>query len=425
MKIAFAVATILFCFGLSHGTSVDSVTVDSVWNSDSSWYDSNGVLQLRPARDCFISFISQASVYASCTLLVSLDSGKTWGASPNPLNALDKSLERPIPCGKKKQIKVRMYGSDRSNVVFKIVSSACNPEDSLAVLQEAYTNMKFGMFVYFNMSTFDRCCCATCISTSGEWGLANTPENEFQPGKLNCGQWADVAKSAGCKYVILTSKHHDGFCLWDSKFTTHDVASSSWRNGTGDVIKEFTDSARVRGLKVGLYYSIRDITNGYSLDFIKGQLTELLSNYGEITALWFDGWGWGPGYAKVPYDTIRNLVKSIQPRCLIVENNHYYQLQNTEIVEYEGPIDGPPKIDNILPAEGCSVIHPGTDYCWFWHPDDECVLKSAQVIVDELNSNNLRNANYLLGITPDTTGLIPQCQVDLMKQIGQLRGLTQ
>jgi alpha-L-fucosidase len=302
--------------------------------------------------------------------------------------------------------------------------------DTLAALQKAYMDMKFGMFIHFNMSTFDRCCCDQCISTAGEWGVAAsatvTPEL-FHPGKLNCGQWADVAKSAGCKYMILTSKHHDGFCLWDSKLTTHDIGGSSWRGGKGDVIKEFVDSARTRGMKVGLYYSIRDFTNGYSLSFVKGQLAELLDStkYGQITVLWFDGWQWGPGYVKVPYDTVRNLIKSIQPHCLILENNHYYKLQYTEIVGYEMPIEPPPKIGNILPSEGCNVVHPGTDACWFWHPVDECNLKSAQAVVDQLNSLNSRNANYLFDLTPDTTGLIPQCQVDLMKQVGQLRGVTQ
>ena len=321
-------------------------------------------------------------------------------------------------------------------IVSGMIISRCNIEtaygptpytarvDSLAVLQKAYTDMKFGMFVHFNMSTFDRCCCAECISTSGEWGVANTPENEFHPDSLKCDQWADIAKSAGCKYMILTSKHHDGFCLWPSQFTNHSVASSSWRGGKGDVVKEFTDSARTRGMKVGLYYSIRDLTNGYALKFIKGQLTELLTNYGEITILWFDGWAWGPGYRAVPYDTVRNLIKSIQPHCLILENNHYYKLENTEIVGYEMPIDGPPKIGNILPTEGCNVSHTGTDYCWFWHPVDECVLKAAQDVVNELNSNNSRNANYLFDLSPDTTGRIPQCQADLMKSVGQLRGVT-
>lgn len=293
----------------------------------------------------------------------------------------------------------------------------------LAQMQKEYIDMKFGMFIHFNMSTFDKCCCPTCVSVQGEWGTAHDNENLFHPNNLNCGQWADVAKSAGCKYMVLTSKHHDGFCLWNSQFTTHSVASSSWGGGKRDVIREFVDSARTRGLKVGLYYSIWDKTNSVDLKFIKGQLSELLTNYGDITIMWFDGWGWMVGYQIVPYDTIRNLIKSIQPKCLVLDNNHYYAMKNTEIVEYEMPIDGAPKLGSTLPTEGGQPIR--TDKTWFWHPLNECGLTPAQSIVDELNTVNQRGANYLLDLTPDTNGVMPQCEVDIMKTIGQLRGVAQ
>ena len=292
-------------------------------------------------------------------------------------------------------------------------------EDSV---RQAYAGLKFGMFLHFNMSTFDRCCCSECNSVTGEWGLANTPETEFNPTALNCGQWADVAKSAGCKYMVLVSKHHDGFCLWPSKLTSHCVSNAAC---TTDVVREFVDSARSRGIKVGLYYSIRDLTNGYALSFIKGQLTELLSNYGDLICLWFDGWGWGPGYNRVPYDTIRNLIKSIQPHCLIVENNHEYTTAHSEIIEYEMPIDGPPPQGNIRPAEGNLPIRADEQHAWFWHPINNCTLIPAQRIVDQLQENNSRNASYLLDLTPDTTGLIPQCQADRMHEVGVLRGVVQ
>jgi alpha-L-fucosidase len=277
--------------------------------------------------------------------------------------------------------------------------------------------MKFGMFFHFNMSTFDR---YTVYSVSGEWGLANTDEKIFRPSALNCGQWADVAKSAGCKYMVLTTKHHDGFCLWPSRYTTHSVANATVKT---DVVKQFADSARSRGMKVGFYYSIRDLTNGYATSFVKGQLSELLTQYGEITCLWFDGWGWGPGYNKVPYDSVRNLIKRLQPRCLMIENNHKYAMDHTEIIEYEMPIDGPPGANNTLPAEGCQVIRASADHCWFWHPIDECTMMPAQTIVDELNINNARHAAYLFDLTPDTTGRVPQCQADRMKEVGTLLGV--
>jgi hypothetical protein len=125
MKIIIANIAILICFVLSRGTSVDSVTVDSVWNSDLSWYDGNGVLQQRLSRDCIISFIPQDSGYAACSLKVSLDSGKTWNPDPNPLSILSSDLVPPIQCGKKARVIVRIFGSDRSNVVFKITANIC------------------------------------------------------------------------------------------------------------------------------------------------------------------------------------------------------------------------------------------------------------------------------------------------------------
>jgi len=289
-------------------------------------------------------------------------------------------------------------------------------------LKQAYADMKFGMFVHFNMSTFDRCCCTGCYSVTGEWGLPNTPEIEFNPTALNCGQWADVAKSAGCKYVVLTSKHHDGFCLWPSQWTNHCVKNAAC---TTNVIRQFVDSVRSRGLKPGLYYSIRDLTNGIDTNFIKRQLTELLSDYGDLVCLWFDGWGWDAGYRRVPFNMVRNVIKKIQPYCLLIENNHEYTTAHSEIIEYEMPIDGPPKLDNVMPAEGNEPIRQDVGHCWFWHPVDSCTIMSASYIVSRLNMCNDRHASYLLDLTPDTRGLIPQCQADRMHEVGVLRGVVQ
>jgi len=286
-------------------------------------------------------------------------------------------------------------------------------------LRQDYVAMKFGMFLHFNMSTYDRCCCPGCYSVSGEWGTPNVDPNLFRPGRLNCGQWADVAKSAKCKYMVLVAKHHDGFCLWNSRYTVYDVGSTSWGGGNRDVIREFVDSARAEGLKVGLYYSIWDKTNGSSLRFIKGQLAELLTKYGEIACIWFDGWNWMVPYGFVPYDTVRNLIKRLQPKCLIVNNSYVFTTGNTDIIEYEMPLYGPPHIGNALPSEGCQTIR--TDKCWFWHPGNECSLLPAQTIVDEMNVNNSRNAAYLLDLTPDASGLLPQCQADRMSEVGLLQ----
>jgi alpha-L-fucosidase len=289
-------------------------------------------------------------------------------------------------------------------------------------LRKAYSDMKFGMFVHFNMSTFDRCCCDSCYSVTGEWGLPRADEKKFNPTALNCGQWADVAKSAGCKYVILTSKHHDGFCLWPSQLTSHCVTNATI---TTDVVRQFVDSVRSRGLKPGLYYSIRDLTNGIDTNFIKGQLTELLTNYGDLACIWFDGWGWDAGYRRVPYTMVLNVIKKNQPNCLLIENNHEYTTKHSEIIEYEIPIDGMPKLNNVSPAEGNEPIRADVGHCWFWHPIDSCTIMSADYIVSRLNLCNSRHASYLLDLTPDNRGLIPQCQVETMKAVGLLRGVVQ
>jgi alpha-L-fucosidase len=289
--------------------------------------------------------------------------------------------------------------------------------------KQAYADLKFGMFYHFNMSTFDRCCCARCLSVSGEWGLQNRDPKLFNPTKLNCGQWADAAKSAGCKYMVLVTKHHDGFCLWPSKLTNYSVASASC---TTDVVRQFVDSAQSRGMKVGFYYSMRDLTNGYDLNFVKGQLTELLTNYGDIICLWFDGWGWDVGYKNVPYDTIWNLIHTIQPKCMLIENNREYNTKHSDIPEWEQPVGGPPPLNNTMPAEGNEPINYNAtkvERCWFWHPDIDCELMTAQMIVDNLKHNNKGNAAYLLDLTPDTLGLVPQCQVDRMKEVGTMLGV--
>ena len=295
--------------------------------------------------------------------------------------------------------------------------------DPLPQLQINYVGQKFGMFIHFGMSTFARYPYPT---PGGEWELGGEDENLFHPDSLNLGQWADVAKSAHCKYVVLVVKHHGGFCLWPSNGPwslghPHSIAQSSWytQHGQRDILREFVDSVRSRGMEPGFYFSIWDRTNTANIPMIKGELTEILSNYGDIKVIWFDGWGWQVGYAQIPYDTVANLVHklndSLGHHTIISENNHQFKLWHSEIVQYEIPIDGPPLSGNNLPSEGNEPLRG--DECWFWHPMNT-TLKSTQFVINRIIASNAVNAAYLLDVTPDTLGLIPADQVQAMRDIG-------
>lgn len=172
------------------------------------------------------------------------------------------------------------------------------------------------LFVHFGINTF----------TDREWGDGTESPSLFDPLHLDARQWARVAREAGAKGMILTAKHHDGFCLWPTKATAHSVASRPWREGNGDVVREFADACRAEGLRVGLYCSPWDRnhpTSGdsprYNVIYI-AQLTELFTQYGELNEVWFDGAnGEGPNGTRQVYDWPRTwaLVRTLQPTAVI------------------------------------------------------------------------------------------------------------
>jgi len=181
--------------------------------------------------------------------------------------------------------------------------------------QAAHMDLEFYAFVHFTVNTY----------TDLEWGLGNEPESIFNPVELDCDQWVEAVKSAGMKGLILTAKHHDGFCLWPSKYTEHSVKNSPWKNGRGDVVRECADACRRGGIKFGVYLSPWDRnseyygTDAYN-DFYCNQLTELLTGYGELFEVWFDGaCGEGPNGKKQVYDFERYiaLIRKYQPNAVI------------------------------------------------------------------------------------------------------------
>lgn len=181
--------------------------------------------------------------------------------------------------------------------------------------QQKWFDTEFYAFIHFTVNTY----------TDLEWGLGNEDPAIFNPVELDCDQWVEAVKSAGMKGIVLTAKHHDGFCLWPSAYTEHSVKNSPWKNGKGDVVRECAEACKRGGIKFGVYLSPWDRnspcygTDAYN-DYYCNQLTELLTNYGELFMVWFDGaCGEGPNGKKQVYDFPRyiDLIRKYQPDACI------------------------------------------------------------------------------------------------------------
>src|SRR5260221_5086098 len=255
-------------------------------------------------------------------------------------------------------------------------------------------------FAHFGVDTF----------TDAEWGTGKEPESIFDPTDFDAGQWVRALKDAGFAGLILTAKHHDGFCLWPSKFTDHSVAKSPWRNGKGDVVREVSDACREFGLKFGVYLSPWDRhepsygdSPRYNQHYVD-QLTELLTNYGPIFEVWWDGaCGEGPNGKKQEYDWPRftALVRKLQPQAVIfsdvgpdvrwVGNENGFAGETCwGMISPEGKVPGigapseselnAGRIDGTtwIPAECDVSIRPG----WCYHASQDGQLKSLEQLLE-------------------------------------------
>jgi len=290
----------------------------------------------------------------------------------------------------------------------------------LHALQQSFVDLRFGMFIHFNIPTF----------MQDDWADPDALPAIFNPTKLNCEQWAQAAKSANMSYGCLTTKHHSGFCIWNTKTTDYNVMNSPLKR---DVVKEYTDAFRAKGLKVMLYYSILDthhklrpgcITKQH-IQMIKAQLQELLTQYGEITALIIDGWDapWSRiSYDDVPFEELYNLIKSIQPNCLVMDlNAAKYPAEGlfyTDIKSYEqGAGQHISTATNRLPALACLPINDA----WFWKPyfPSQAVKDPAKLIADDIVPYNKAWCNFILNVAPNREGLIDDNALAALKTIGQ------
>jgi alpha-L-fucosidase len=289
--------------------------------------------------------------------------------------------------------------------------------------QMAWHQMEYYWFFHFGPNTF----------TGKEWGHGDEKEEIFNPAQLDCRQWCRVAKAAGAKGVIITAKHHDGFCLWPSKFSTHTVRESKWRNGKGDVLKELSEACKEYGLKFGVYLSPWDRnhpdygTEKYNDVFIS-MMKELFTNYGPIWEFWWDGAnGEGPNGKKQVYDFRRfeKFVRQTSPKTIVFSDigpdcrwvgneNGIAGTTNWNYLDTAGfkRGEGAPSTDTLntgnrfgstwIPAECDVSIRPG----WFYHKEEDSKVKSPKGLFQLYLKSVGRGANLLLNVPPDPRGLV-------------------
>ena len=303
---------------------------------------------------------------------------------------------------------------------------------------------ELAMFLHFGVNTF----------TDREWGDGKEDPAIFAPTRLDAREWARSARAVGFRALVLTAKHHDGFCLWPTRTTKHSVASSPFRGGQGDLVKEFVDACRAEGLRPGLYLSPWDRNNPlygdsprYN-DLYVDQLRELLTNYGEIFEVWFDGAnGEGPNGKKQEYDWPRvwGEVRRMQPRAVMFSDagpdvrwcgnengsagDPNWSMVDPSVVKAPG-VSGPGIIESLQhgdpkgtvwrPAEADTSIRPG----WFHHPAEDARVKSVDTLVNIYFRSVGRNSKLLLNVPPTKDGVLHPTDVERLSGMAErLRGM--
>ena len=288
--------------------------------------------------------------------------------------------------------------------------------------QLAWHDKEFYLFIHFGPNTF----------TDLEWGHGSEDPNVFNPTALDCNQWARIAKAAGAKGIILTAKHHDGFSLWPSKYSTHTVRESKWLNGKGDVVKMLSEACKKAGIEMGVYISPWDRnhpdygTPKYNEVYIQ-TMKELLTGYGKFFELWWDGAnGEGPNGKRQVYDFKRfqDSALAYQPHLMIfsdigphirwignergIINETNWNLLDT--AGFKRGAGGPPT-DSLnrgnyngkawIPGEADVSIRKG----WFYHEEEDKTVKSGKQLFDLYLKNVGRGGNFLLNVPPNRQGL--------------------
>ncbi|HTL07343.1 MAG TPA: alpha-L-fucosidase [Chitinophagaceae bacterium] len=307
--------------------------------------------------------------------------------------------------------------------------------------QLAWHKMETNAFVHFATNTF----------TGKEWGNGDEKEAVFNPTAVNTQQWASTLKETGFKTMILTCKHHDGFCLWPSKYTSHSIKNSPYKNGKGDIVREASDACKKYGLHFGVYLSPWDRnqasygTPAY-ITYYRNQLKELFTQYGPIVEMWFDGANGGSGYYGGANETRKingatyydwpntlKLVKSIQPNVIFFSDagpdvrwvgneSGLAGETNWNCITADTLYAGKPNIEKLLntgspdgkqwiPAEVDVSIRPG----WFYHANEDEKVKTPERLFEIYLTSVGRGSTLLLNIPPDQRGLFNEIDVQSLR----------
>ena len=295
--------------------------------------------------------------------------------------------------------------------------------------QMRWQQMEYYAFVHFSLNTY----------TDQSWGFGNEDVKLFNPEKMDCRQWARICKQSGMKGIIITAKHHCGFCLWPSKYTEYSVKNAPWKNGKGDVVREMADACKEYGLKLGIYLSPWDRNHpDYGkpeyITYFRNQLTELLTNYGPIFEIWFDGANGGSGYYGGANETRKidrttyydwsntyKLIRKLQPNIVIWNDGGdrgdlrwvgteagYVGETNWSLLNATGEVPwnmlhyGLENGDSWVAAEVNTSIRPE----WFYHPGEDAKVKTVPQLMDTYYNSIGRNGSLLLNFPIMPNGLI-------------------
>jgi len=326
------------------------------------------------------------------------------------------------------------------------------PEPFGAVPSEqhlAWHELEYYGFIHFTINTF----------TDREWGGGEESPSLFNPTEMDAEQWARVAKESGMKGLILTAKHHDGFCLWPSQYTEHSVKNSPWKDGKGDVVKDLSEACKKHGLKFGAYLSPWDRNHAeYArpayVEYYRNQTRELMTNYGEVFETWYDGANGGSGYYGGARETRRidrkthydwpdtwKLVRELQPGCIRFSDggpdirwvgnergfgydpnwatfNRDGRWPGISVKEslWHGDKDG----THWVPAEVDVSIRPG----WFWHESQNDKVKTLEQLLDIYYASVGLGCNLLLNVPPDRRGLFHEIDVQRLHELGRVLSET-